>query len=106
MSRDAGATGRTEASPPGRSSTPSVAAAGVNECPVPVILTLSPSAAALATSLATSAVDVGAATREGAAVTLRAQFCQEGAFWLVIGEDPPTVRLSASILPARRRARS
>jgi len=64
-------------SPSGLSSTPSVQAVGVNECPVPVILTGSPSAAALMTSSATSAAERGVRTRAGLAVTLPAQFRQD-----------------------------
>ncbi len=67
---------RIEVSPSGRSSTPSVTAAGVKECPAPVIRTVSPSAAARLTSSATSPADRGTATRRGRAVTLPAQLRQ------------------------------
>ena len=60
----------------GRSSTPSVTATGVNECPVPVIRTVSPSAAALRTSSATSSAERGVAIRRGRADSLPAQFRQ------------------------------
>ncbi len=57
----------------GRSSTPSVAAVGVNEWPLPVIRMVSPSAAARLTSSATCSADAGEDTRRGRAVTLPAQ---------------------------------
>ena len=62
--------------PSGRSSTPSVTAAGVKECPLPVIRIVRPSSAARAISAATSAAEPGEATRRGLAVTLPAQLCQ------------------------------
>jgi len=68
-----------EVSPPGLSSTPSVQAAGVNEWPLPVILTASPWLAALVTSSATSAADLGVRTRAGLPVTVPAQFRHEAA---------------------------
>jgi len=67
----------TAVSPSGRSSTPSVQAVGVKECPLPVILTGNPSAAARQTSSATSAADRGARILAGLAVTFPAQFRQE-----------------------------
>src|SRR5215475_11584485 len=59
----------------GRSSTPSVTTAGVNECPVPVIRTVSPSAAALLISAAISSAEPGEEDRLGRAVTFPAQLC-------------------------------
>ncbi len=60
----------------GRSSTPSQAAAGVKECPLPVIRTVRPSAAARPISADTSAAEAGEATRLGLAVTFPAQLRQ------------------------------
>ncbi len=82
----------TATRPLGFSMTPSVAAAGVNECPLPVILTGSPSAAALVTSSATSAADRGVRTRAGRAVTVPAQFRQEPVLSVVIGRHPVLAR--------------
>src|SRR5216683_1630383 len=76
-------------SPAGLSRTPSVLAAGVNEWPVPVILTGRPSAAAFVTSAATSAADPGIRTRAGLAETLPAQLRQEVVSRLVMVKHPP-----------------
>ena len=79
-------------SPAGLSSTPSVLAAGVNECPVPVILTARPSAAARVTASATSAAVRGASTRAGVAVTFPAQLRQVALAGMVIGDPPVRLR--------------
>ncbi len=55
----------TPVSPSGRSSTPSVRATGVNECPVPTIFTPSPRPRAARTASTTSAVLRGVSTWAG-----------------------------------------
>ena len=79
---------RTAVSPAGLSITPSVPAAGVKECPVPVILIASPSAAAFVTSAATSAAEAGTRTLAGLAVTFPAQFRQVDVLSVVIAARP------------------
>lgn len=78
-------TARTPVSRSGRISSPSVAAAGVNEWPVPAALTVSPSAAAARTAAATSSVLAGVTLRAGRAVTLPAQL-RHGP---MVGPRPP-----------------
>ena len=79
---------RTAVSPAGLSITPSVLAAGVKECPLPVILIASPSAAAFVTSAATSAAEAGTRTLAGLAVTFPAQFRQVDVLSVVIAARP------------------
>ncbi|CAM5375395.1 hypothetical protein SCALM49S_01241 [Streptomyces californicus] len=59
----------------GRISTPSVAAAAVNEWPEPTGFTFSPSAPALRSTSASSSTDAGDSVRAGLAVTVPAQLC-------------------------------
>ena len=67
--------------------TPSVAAAGVKECPAPTHLTRSPRSAAAVTTSLTSATVVGARRSDGVASTLPAQFCQGDTEVVMAGES-------------------
>lgn len=87
---------RTPVSRSGRISSPSVAAAGVKEWPVPAALTVSPSAAAARIAAASSSVLAGATLRVGRLVTLPAQLRQGP----VVGArppEPPTALLTAMV---------
>ncbi|MGY3679172.1 hypothetical protein ACVWXU_002795 [Streptomyces sp. TE33382] len=66
-------TSRIPVSSSGRISTPSVAAAAVNECPVPTGFTRRPSSRALRRASASSSTEAGDTARTGRAVTLPAQ---------------------------------
>src|SRR5690606_32750576 len=91
---------RIPVSRPGRTSSPSVAAMEVNECPVPTALTGMPSSAARRTAAASSSTEAGVTSRAGRTVTLPPQLRHVPFFALTVLTNGASPTRSRPLEPA------